>query len=253
MCNEIIGNPKLINSTIKFHGENNMLYCEDGVVIKDSYIKFKGDNSLVYLSKNRHTYYFQITIHHKSVCYFGKHNYTNKKMFLILSERKHIFIGDECLFALNCWIRTADPHIIYNVDRKRINPSKSVYIGDHVWCGQNAYILKGSRIGSGCIIGGGAVVPSKKLKSNAIYAGNPVRLVKTDVFHSKSSVHEFHEEDTMASEEFLDDRYIYQYDKCTTEFENIEKDINQRESVEERLQYLKNELKRGKNRFFIGS
>ena len=46
-------------------------------------------------------------------------------------------------------IRTADPHIIYDIHRKRINPSKSVFIGDHVWCGQNVLLLKGCRVGSG--------------------------------------------------------------------------------------------------------
>lgn len=252
MSNEIIGNPVLINSKVDFLGNHNILYCEEGVTIKDSYIKFNGDNSIVYLSQNRHTYYFQITSYHNSVCYFGKHNYTNKKMHIILSEEKHVFIGDECLFAINCWIRTSDPHIIYNFSKERINASKSVYIGDHVWCGQNVLLFKGCRLGSGCILGGGSVVSAKRLSSNCIYAGNPVRLIREEVFHSKKSVNLFTEEDSIKYDEFVDDRWIYQSDSSTIAFDVVEEELSKNKDYSYRLNYLINTLTAAKNRFYIG-
>ena len=53
---------------------------------------------------------------------------------LLLSERKNIIIGDQCLFSHTIWFRNADPHLIYdNITNKRINPTQSIYIGDHVW------------------------------------------------------------------------------------------------------------------------
>ena len=253
MSNKIIGNPKIVNSEIRFKGKNNILYCEEGITIKDSYINFEGNNSLIFLSKNRHIYYFQITIYHNSVCYFGKNNYSNKKFHIIISEEKNVFIGDECLFAIDCWIRTADPHIIYNFDKKRINHSKSVYIGDHVWCGQNVLIFKGSKIGSGCIIGGGSVVPAKKLFSNSIYAGNPVKLIKSDVFHSKKSVNFFEEDDSAKYDEFIDDRWIYKFDDNTLSFDVIEEEILKSKDVNYRLDYLKSRLNKSKNRFYMGN
>lgn len=75
--------------------------------------------------------------------YIGKNNYFNGKLNLILSERKHIVIGDDGLFSFGIWLRTADPHLIYSCEtHERINPSKNILIGDHVWIGQGSLVLK---------------------------------------------------------------------------------------------------------------
>ena len=47
--NEIIGNPKLSNTTIAFTGKNNILVCEDNINIVNSSIRFHGNDSVVYL------------------------------------------------------------------------------------------------------------------------------------------------------------------------------------------------------------
>ena len=68
-------------------------------------------------------------------------------MNVILSEQKHLFIGNDCLLSFGIWVRNADPHLIYDVEsHKRVNPTKSIYIGDHVWIGQSAMILKGRKV-----------------------------------------------------------------------------------------------------------
>lgn len=46
-----------------------------------------------------------------------------------------------------------------------------------VWIGMNCIILKGVRIGDNTIIAGGAVV-TKNCEQNAIYAGNPAKLIR---------------------------------------------------------------------------
>ena len=79
-------------------------------------------------------------------------------------------------------MRTADPHLIYNiVDNQRINHSRSIYIGDHVWIGQNAMILKGSSIHSGSVIGAMSLVAGKTIHSNSCWGGNPVRMLKENI------------------------------------------------------------------------
>ena len=115
--------------------------------------------------------------------YIGRDNYFNGRATLIASERKNIIIGDDGLFSFGIYVRTADPHLLYSGETKeRINESKSVLMGDHVWIGQGALLLKGSSIGSGSVIGGGAVVSGKAIPSNTVAAGNPAKVIKKKEF-----------------------------------------------------------------------
>jgi len=149
---------RMLNSSIEFRGKSNILFVEDGVVLKNSRIIFNHNNSVVYLSKSRHVYILKCFINNNSVLYFGKDCYFNdtSHMNTIISESKNVIVGDEGLFSFGIWLRTADPHLLYDVEnRERINQSKSIFIGDHVWIGQQSLILKGTQIGSGSVLGGG--------------------------------------------------------------------------------------------------
>lgn len=42
----------------------------------------------------------------------GKDNFIKKRMTVILSEQRHVFIGDQGMFSVGIWIRNADPHLI---------------------------------------------------------------------------------------------------------------------------------------------
>ena len=53
-----------------------------------------------------------------------------------------------------------------------------VVIGNDVWIGANVTILAGVNIANGVIIGAGSIVTKSILEDNAIYVGNPARLVK---------------------------------------------------------------------------
>lgn len=53
-----------------------------------------------------------------------------------------------------------------------------VTIGDHVFLGVNAVILKGVSIGSNVILGAGSVV-TKDIPANTVAAGNPARVIMT--------------------------------------------------------------------------
>ena len=159
---------------------------------------------------------------------------------MISSERKGIVIGGGGVFSFGIWIRTADPHILYDSNsHDRINPSKNVMIGDHVWLGQNALILKGSVIGSGSTIGAASVVSGKRIESNTIYAGNPVRKVKENVFFTDKSVHNYTKKKTQESMHFNSNEFIY---NNTTNFLNdvqLFKTIENAGTSEERLLKIK--------------
>ncbi|HIT15429.1 MAG TPA: acyltransferase [Candidatus Avimuribaculum pullicola] len=57
---------------------------------------------------------------------------------------------------------------------------KAVIIGDNVWIGERSRICKGVTIGNNCVIGANSVV-TKDVPDNCIAAGNPAKVVKTDI------------------------------------------------------------------------
>ena len=251
--NKIIGADGLIldNVTIKFKGKNNILFCDGAVHIIDSVIEFNGSNSVVYLSSNRFEYRLRMLINNNSVFYSGKDNYYNGGINATLSEQKHIFIGDDGLLSFGGWIRTSDIHLVYSTEtKKRLNPSKSVYIGDRVWLGQNVIVLKGSRIHSGSIIGAGAVLAGKRVPSNVSFAGNPARQIATGVFWDNPSVHTWTNRQTAEHRECSEDKGIYENSSDYIPFDEIEKRLDSAKAAEEKLEYLKElSLNKSKNRF----
>lgn len=61
-------------------------------------------------------------------------------------------------------------------DEKTAGNDQPVIIEDDVWCGANVTILKGARIGRGCVIAAGAVVTSS-FPPYSIVGGVPARLI----------------------------------------------------------------------------
>lgn len=252
--NRFIGKiPKLINSSINFNGENNVLVCEENVVLKNSRIDFNLNNSILYLSSNFHEYLVNISLHNNNICFIGKNNYFNGLTTIVLSEEKNIIIGSDCLFSYNIIFRVADPHLIYDSKTgNRLNYTKSIHIGDHVWIGQNSMILKGCGIGSGSIIGAGSILSNKKISSNTVYAGNPAKLIKKNVFWHGYSVHGWDSKITESMAKYSNDEFIYKKNEETLNFEIIEDKLNTCDSLDDVLKYIENNLiDDPKNRFFI--
>lgn len=166
--------PVLKNASIHFAGSGNTFYCEENVTLEGCTLRFLGNNAVIYLGSNKHPYKLAADINNDVVLHMGRNNYMNQLMRIILSEQRHCFIGNSGVFSTNIYIRNSDPHLIYDCKKRfRINPTKSVYIGDHVWIGQGALILKGTQIDSGSIIGAMSVVAGKK--SRTIRFGEEIR------------------------------------------------------------------------------
>lgn len=242
--------PQMINSRIVFKGYNNILYCDEGVVLKDSILKFSANNSIIYLGKNRHFYKIKINVYNNSAVHIGSDNYFNDVCHIICSENKHIFIGNDNLFSINVVFRNADPHLIYDIANKhRTNPTRSIYIGDHVWIGQNCYFLKGAHIHSGSILGTGSIL-SKEMESNSIYAGSPAKCIKENIFWKNDSVHNWNRKKTKQNEICNKDEFIFtdtpeQY----IDFNQLDMELDKRD-VQEKLEYLQFlNISAAKNRF----
>lgn len=202
--------PRLRRSEIIFDGKGNTLIVEDGVKLKDSRILFAGNGSVVYLSRSKSPYRINVTINNGSLLFFGEGNSFTGTMTIILSEEKNVIIGSHGLYSYDICIRTADPHLIYDTEsHRRMNLSRSVVIGDHVWLGQQAMILKGSVIGSGAVLGAKAVLGGRSVPSNECWAGSPARSIRKNIFWSSECVHTWTSAETEAFQTKEEDTWIY--------------------------------------------
>ena len=86
-------------------------------------------------------------------------------------------IGSDFTCGRDVVIRSFDGHTILENGYRMSAPIK---IGNHVWVGQGATILKGVTIGDGAIIAAGAIV-TKDVPSGCVAAGVPAKIVKENV------------------------------------------------------------------------
>lgn len=95
--------------------------------------------------------------------------------------QKSIKFGNNCLLAHKIELLDTDFHQILNLNGVKINDDREITIGDRVWIGSNTLILKGTTIASDTIIGAGSVLTKAYNTSNCVYAGNPAKLVKSNI------------------------------------------------------------------------
>lgn len=112
----------------------------------------------------------------------GKNSYCNGANICLYESNSSVYIGEGCMFSSQIEIWASDSHSIINAENKKLlNWGKQIFIGNHVWIGIRAIILKNSYIANDCIVGAASVVSGKFKESNCILAGSPARVVKKGI------------------------------------------------------------------------
>ena len=71
---------------------------------------------------------------------------------------KRIQMGYDVMIGRNVIIYDSDHHTLRNTAGEITNKDAAVEIGDHVWLATNSTVLKGSKIGNGCMVAADIVV-----------------------------------------------------------------------------------------------
>lgn len=106
------------------------------------------------------------------VCIIGDNNFFNYNVSI--TALCEIRIGSGCKFANNVVIVDHD-HDYMNDNIGYIK--SAVIIGDYVWIGANAVILRGITIGDNAVIAAGSVV-TKDVPAGSVVAGVPAKVLK---------------------------------------------------------------------------
>lgn len=188
---------------IKITGRGNRIEAPVAL-LKKVHIRIKGSNNRILIGDFAQLPGASITIHGSNNvitigpwCYLGgtdlfleddggritigDHTKFLGKTHLAVIEGTSITIGRDCLFSSDIQLRTGDSHSILDLQGRRINSSEDIVIGDHVWVGTRAFLTKGARVASHCIVGACALVTRAFEEPHCTLAGVPAKVVKREV------------------------------------------------------------------------
>ncbi len=173
---------KLKKSKLNIKGKNNEIKIGRGSRLTDCKIHIYGSSNTVMIDNFVALNGVEIWIEdNDNYVVIGEHSSFEGNIHLACIEGTSIEIGKDCMFSANISLRTGDSHSVVDMNHDRINPSRSIIIGNHVWIGNTVLINKGVRIPDNSIVGTGSVVTKAFDCGNVVIAGNPSKIVKEGI------------------------------------------------------------------------
>ena len=171
---------------IQINGTNNQIVVEDLARLQNCMIYIQGNGNQIHIGKSVSLNYAELWIEdndNRLQIEDGSSADGKKQapVHMAVIEGTRIILGKDCMLSSGIEIRTGDSHSIVNNEGERINPSKEIVVGNHVWIGTRAMLLKGSRIADDCIVGAGSMVTGSFDEAGCALAGNPAKVLRKDV------------------------------------------------------------------------
>lgn len=158
----IVGDYSRLNGcTITIRGNNNTIVIGDHCVCNQGEFWIEDNNNMIEIGDDT------------ALC---------GKIQLAAIDGTRINIGKQCLFSSGIDIRTGDSHsLIKKETKERLNKSRDIMIGNHVWIGTRVTILKGTTVAENCMVGAASLLCKSYTAPNCVLAGVPANEVKHDV------------------------------------------------------------------------
>lgn len=170
---------------ITFQGDNN--YVELHEPIKNIHLKARlmSNAEIIIHSSDRNVILSvsqSVYSPNKTRLVVGPNFWSGDFIGIEFQNNANVIIGAGCMVSAGVILRTTDYHtIIKQGTHTVINDNKDIIIGNRVWIGANAMILKGSVLPDNSVIGAQSVVAGKFDESNVAIAGVPARIVKRGI------------------------------------------------------------------------
>ena len=173
----------LRNTSVQFDDSSRLTVKEGTFEINKKWASEDPFHTLFVMRKDA-----RVVVERSFSIYSGARVYVNAGATLVLGSGyinsnaniscfSKIEIGHDVAISENVCIRDSDNHRVLSSAHQETSPVK---IGDRVWIGMNAVILKGVTIGDGAIIAAGAVV-TRDVPAKSLAGGVPARVLKRDV------------------------------------------------------------------------
>lgn len=124
----------------------------------------------------------------------------------LVLDNSEITIGRDCMFSDGVLLQSADQHGLVDIDSMQFINShrRHITIGDHVWLGRRSTVMPDVMIGSGSVLGSGAIatksagkfcylvgIPARPVRERASWTRNPTRANQRETaFFEGSSIEE---------------------------------------------------------------
>ena len=167
----------LKNLCYKVKFRNKILFASLMVGFEKHCLIMIKDNGKIQLGyKNYFTRFTNIEVY-GGLIEFGNNVFFNKNCNIVC--RQKIKIGNNCLFGPNVSIYDHDHGTLLSQGTffEQEFYSEEIKIGNNVWIGTGAVILKGVTIEDNVVVGANAVV-TKNLEKNSFYGGIPAKKIK---------------------------------------------------------------------------
>lgn len=107
---------------------------------------------------------------------------------IIVNSNGRVKIGNDCMLSHSISLMQSDQHQIFDIDTgKRINHTKNIAVGNHVWIGRECELLAGATIGDNCVCGA-RTTTSGSFPANSIIAGCPAKIVRKGIIWARDNI-----------------------------------------------------------------
>ena len=188
--NTVIDVPDELQLSGWVKGTGNSIYIASTTRPQKLHVQIHGDGNIVRIGYKALLNGLRIEIgsakyrsDHTTLTIGDGFSIASRGRFLLPNSGNRVEIGHRCMFSNEITIRGGEyPHLIFDRGTGHyLDVSDGIFIGDHVWVGEKAYINKSVTIPDNCIVGALSVLTKRYPESHCVIAGNPARVVKENV------------------------------------------------------------------------